>query len=184
MKKFSVKTIVAIGIGAALFFVLSSYISIPTPIPNVKFSVHYPVIAVMAMLFGPLAGLLMGLIGHFLGDLVAGWGVWWSWVAGSAFFGFVMGLVGKKIRLNEGEFGVKGAIIFNVAQIITHLIAWGVIAPGLDILIYNEPVEKIFLQGAVGSIGNIISTGIVGTLLCIAYVATRPKKGSLTKDEK
>ena len=33
MQKFSVKTIVAIGIGAALFFVLHTYVAIPTPIP-------------------------------------------------------------------------------------------------------------------------------------------------------
>ena len=39
MKNFSVKTIVAIGIGAALFFVLSSYVAIPTPVPNLKISV-------------------------------------------------------------------------------------------------------------------------------------------------
>lgn len=183
MKKFSVKTIVAIGIGAALFFVLASYVAIPTPIPNTKISVQYPVLAVLSMLFGPAAGVLIGLIGHFLTDLAGGWGVWWSWVAGSAFFGLVMGVVGRKIRLNEGEFGIKGAVVFNVAQIITHLISWGLIAPGLDILIYNEPVEKIFLQGAVGSIGNIVSTAIVGTLLCIAYVAARPKKGSLQKED-
>lgn len=55
MKNFAVKTIVAIGIGAALFFVLSTYIAIPTPVPNLKLSVHYPVVGVMAMLFGPLA---------------------------------------------------------------------------------------------------------------------------------
>lgn len=118
MKNFAVKTIVAIGIGAALFFVLSTYIAIPTPIPNLKLSVHYPVIGVMAMLFGPLAGCLMGLI-----------------------------------------------------------------APGLDILIYNEPVEKIFLQGAVGSVGNILSTAVVGTILCFAYASTRAKKGSLKKED-
>lgn len=155
MKNFAVKTIVAIGIGAALFFVLSTYIAIPTPIPNLKLSVHYPVIGVMAMLFGPLAGCLMGLIGHFLSDLASGW----------------------------GEFGVKGAVIFNVVQIIAHLISWGLIAPGLDILIYNEPVEKIFLQGAVGSVGNILSTAVVGTILCFAYASTRAKKGSLKKED-
>ena len=183
MKNFAVKTIVAIGIGAALFFVLSTYIAIPTPIPNLKLSVHYPVIGVMAMLFGPLAGCLMGLIGHFLSDLASGWGVWWSWVAGSAFFGLAMGFVGYKIDLSKGEFGVKGAVIFNVVQIIAHLISWGLIAPGLDILIYNEPVEKIFLQGAVGSVGNILSTAVVGTILCFAYASTREKKGSLKKED-
>ena len=33
-KKFSVKTIVAIGIGAALFFVCGRFIAIPSPVPN------------------------------------------------------------------------------------------------------------------------------------------------------
>ena len=183
MKNFSVKTIVAIGIGAALFFVLSSYVAIPTPVPNLKISVHYPVVAVMSMLFGPVAGFLMSLIGHFLSDLASGWGVWWSWIAGSAFFGLVMGLLGYKLKLSKGDFGVKGAVIFNVVQIIAHLIAWGFIAPGLDILVYDEPAEKIFLQGAVGSVGNILSTAIVGTILCFAYAATRAKKGSLKAEK-
>ena len=183
MKKFSIKTIVAIGIGAALFFVLSTYIAIPTPLPNLKLSVHYGTMAVMSMLFGPMAGALMNLIGHFLGDLAGGWCVWWSWIAGYTFFGFANGLLGKKVRLDDGEFGVKGIILFNVAQVVAHLIAWGLIAPGLDILLYSEPVEKIFLQGAMGSAGNIVSTAVVGTLLCIAYVAARPKKGSLQKED-
>ena len=94
-----------------------------------------------------------------------------------------MGLLGKKVRLDDGEFGTKGIILFNVAQVVAHLIAWGLIAPGLDILLYSEPVEKIFLQGAMGSAGNIVSTAVVGTLLCIAYVAARPKKGSLQKED-
>ena len=38
MKKFSVKSIVAIGIGAALFFVLGRFVAIPSPVPNVNIS--------------------------------------------------------------------------------------------------------------------------------------------------
>ena len=41
MKKFSVKTIVAIGIGAALFFVLGRFVAIPSPVPNTSISVQY-----------------------------------------------------------------------------------------------------------------------------------------------
>ncbi len=85
--------------------------------------------------------------------------------------------------MSKGDFGVKGVIIFNIVQIIAHLIAWGLIAPGLDILIYDEPAEKIFLQGAVGSVGNILSTAIVGTILCFAYASTRAKKGSLKAEK-
>lgn len=183
MKKNGVKTIVAIGIGAALFYVLSTYIAIPTPIPNLKFSVHYGVMAVMAILFGPVAGFLMCFIGHALGDLIAGWGVWWSWVICSGFFGFVMGLMGKFIKLDEGEFGTKGAVIFNLGQIVAHAVAWILIAPTLDILMYAEPANKVFIQGVGGAACNIVGTAIVGTLLCFAYVAARPKKGSLQKEE-
>ena len=173
MQKLSIKTIVAVGIGAALFFVLHTYVAIPTPIPNTRISFDYPILAVLSLLFGPVAGVLIGIIGHALSDLVYG-SIWWSWVAGSAFFGLAMGFVGTKLKL---------AVIFNIAQAVAHLISWGLIAPALDILIYSEPADKIFLQGAVGSAGNILSTAIVGTLLCIAYVAARPKKGSLTKED-
>lgn len=183
MQKLSVKTIVAIGIGAALFFVLGKFAAIPTPIPNVTISLQFPVLAIMALIFGPVAGLLIGLIGHFLIDLVAGWGVWWSWVICSGIFGLLMGLLGKKVCLDEGEFGKKGAIAFNVTQVIAHLVAWAVFAPVLDILIYSEPANKVFVQGATSFAANIVTTGIVGTILCFAYVAARPKKGSLKKED-
>lgn len=63
MKKLSVKSVVAIGIGAALFFVLGK-ISIPTPVPNTYISLQYAVQAVFAMLFGPIAGLYRSVPGY------------------------------------------------------------------------------------------------------------------------
>ena len=45
MKKFSVKSIVAIGIGAALFFVLGRFVAIPSPVPNVNICVQYGLLA-------------------------------------------------------------------------------------------------------------------------------------------
>ena len=76
MKKFSVKTMVAIGIGAALFFVLGRYVAIPSPVPNTTISVQYGLLAFMAVVYGPIAGALIGLIGHALIDFSAGWGIW------------------------------------------------------------------------------------------------------------
>lgn len=73
MKKFSVKTIVAIGIGAALFFVLGRFVSIPSPVPNTTINVQYGLLAFMSVIYGPLAGALMGLIGHALIDFSFGW---------------------------------------------------------------------------------------------------------------
>lgn len=79
MKKLSVKTVVAIGIGAALFFVLGK-LAIPSPVPNTNISLQYAIQAVFATLFGPIAGLLIGFIGHTLIDATS-YGPWWSWIS-------------------------------------------------------------------------------------------------------
>lgn len=182
MKKFSVKTIVAIGIGAALFFVLGRFVSIPSGIPDTNISIQYGVLAFIAAVFGPIAGLLAGLIGHFFIDFSFGWGVWWSWVIASAFFGFCMGIATRKMKIDEGEFGKKDILVFNLSQIVCHLLAWVGIAPCLDILMYGEPANKVFVQGLVGGGINILATLIVGTILCVAYAAAKPKKGSLKEE--
>ncbi len=182
MKKLSVKTIVAIGIGAALFFVLGRFVAIPSPVPNTNISIQYGLLAFIAAVFGPIAGALAGLIGHFFIDFSYGWGVWWSWVIASAVFGCLMGIVTLKLKIDEGEFGVKGIITFNIGQAISHVVAWVVVAPVLDILMFQEPANKVFLQGVTGAIINIITTAIVGTLVCLAYSKAIPKKGSLSEE--
>ena len=182
MKKFSVKTIVAIGIGAALFFVLGRFVAIPSGVPDTNISIQYGVLAFVSAVFGPIAGLLAGLIGHFFIDFSWGWGVWWSWVIASAFFGCVMGFVAKKLKIEDGIFEKKDILVFNIAQVIAHLLAWAVIAPVLDIVMYAEPANKVFLQGLVSAGINIVATAVVGTLLCLAYAKAKPKKGSLTEE--
>lgn len=182
MKKLSVKSIVAIGIGAALFFVLGRFVAIPSGIPDTNISIQYGVLAFVAGVFGPIPGLLTGLIGHFFIDFSYGWGVWWSWVIASTFFGCAMGFVASKLKIDEGEFGKKDIIVFNVGQIVAHLLSWVLIAPVLDIVMYAEPANKVFIQGLVSAGINIVATAIVGTLLCVAYAAAIPKKGSLKEE--
>ena len=182
MKKFSVKTIVAIGIGAALFFVLGRFVSIPSPVPNTTINVQYGLLAFMAVVYGPIAGALIGLIGHALIDFSFGWGIWWSWVLASAAFGALMGIAGTTRKLRK-EIGKETILPFNVSQVICHILAWGAIAPALDIAIYQEPMEKLFAQGLMAGVGNAVTTAIVGTLLCVAYAAAKPKAGSLNKED-
>ena len=76
----------------------------------------------------------------------------------------------------------KGLVKFNISQVIGHILCWGVVAPILDILMYNEPLEKLFAQGLFAGIANSVTTAIIGSLLCIAYAATRTKEGSLSKE--
>lgn len=186
MKKSPIVTVVAIGIGAALFFVLGRFVAIPSPVPNTNIAAQYGLLGFMAALFGPFAAMLIGLIGHALIDFSWGGsfgGIWWSWVIASAVCGLIMGLGMKKISLADGVFSKKDFVRFNVAQIIAHVICWAGVAPALDVLIYAEPTEKLVAQGLMAGVANIVTTAVIGSLLCAAYAAARPKKGSL-KEEK
>ena len=175
----SVKTVVAIGIGAALFFVLNRFAGIPTGIPNVNLSFGYAILAVFAAIFGPIAGLFIGFIGHMLVDLTFGWGVWWSWVISSGILGCAIGFFFLLYKIQQGGFGIKEAVIFNIVQIAANAAVWGAIAPTLDILIYKEPAEKVYLQGIVAGATNAVIILILGTLLIFGYTKTIAKSGSL-----
>jgi len=179
--KVNTKTIVATGIGAAIFMLLFMYVKIPSPIPETSFQTAYGLSAFLATLFGPIAGALMSFIGHALSDAVQYGSPWWSWVIASGVSGFIFGFAFKRTKVEEGEFKGKDILTFNVIQIIGNAISWILVAPVLDILIYQEPVNLVFVQGFTAFIMNSISAGVIGTLLLIAYAATRTKKGSLTK---
>ncbi|CRK82338.1 ECF-type riboflavin transporter substrate-binding protein [Neobacillus massiliamazoniensis] len=181
--KLTTKTIVAIGIGTAVFVILGRFASIPTGIPNTTIETSYAFLALMAVIFGPIAGGLIGLIGHSLKDAIFYGSPWWSWVVVSAFVGFLIGLLTRKIKIEDGEFGAKQIISFNITQVLVQAIGWVLIAPTLDILIYAEPANKVFVQGIVAGTSNIVTVGIIGTFFLLAYAKTRSKSGSLEKEE-
>ena len=182
MKNTSIKTVVAIGIGAALFFVLGRFVAIPSGVPNTNISLQYAVLGLLAAMYGPVAGGLIGFIGHTLIDLSWGGSPWWSWVIASAFVGVVVGLFAKKIAIEEGTFGKKEVITFAIANVVANVVAWLGIAPVLDILIYAEPANKVFAQGVMAAVVNSLTAVIVGALLAAAYAKTIAKKGSLDKE--
>jgi energy-coupling factor transport system substrate-specific component len=179
--KVTTKTIVATGLGAAIFTLLFMYVKVPSPIPETSFQTAYGLSAFFATLFGPIAGGLIAFIGHALSDAVQYGSPWWSWVIASGVASFVYGFAYKRTKVEEGEFKIKDIVSFNVIQVIGNAVAWIAVAPVLDIVIYKEPANLVFTQGVVAAMMNSISAGVIGTLLLIAYAATRMKKGSLSK---
>lgn len=173
--------IVAVGIGAAVFFILGRFLSIPIGIPNTSLETTYPFLALMSALFGPVVGGLIGLIGHGVKDLLT-YGLWISWVISSGITGFGYGLAAKKINISNGIFEKSDIIRFNIGQLLTNIVAWAVVAPVLDILIYSEPANKVFVQGIVAALTNSLSVAILGTLLIIAYTKTQTAENSLRRD--
>ncbi len=181
--KFGIKEVVAIGIGTALFVVLTN-VQIPFGIiPNTALQSRVAILTFFAAVFGPVVGGAIGLIGHALGDALFYGGVWWSWVFPDAVYGILIGLFVKKYAIKEGGFNKKAIVYFNVVQIIANAIAWIVVAPVLDILIYSEPANKVFMQGILAFVGNIVVAGVLGTLLAVAYSKVGAKSSSLTKED-
>ncbi|MDR2193613.1 MAG: ECF-type riboflavin transporter substrate-binding protein [Treponema sp.] len=181
-KLISVKTVVAIGIGSAIMFVLMRFVALPSGIPNTNFNLSPAIVAVFAAIFGPVAGLFIGFIGHTLTDLT--WGSpWWSWIIADALFGFLIGIFWKLYKVDEGAFTLPKVLIFNIVQIFANAAAWIIVAPLLDILIYQEPSDKVFVQGAVAGALNAAVVLILGTILLVGYSRTRVKAGSLKQGE-
>lgn len=180
---FKTKTIVATGLGAAIFTLLFMYVKVPTWVPETDIQTAYGVGAFFAALFGPIAGGLIAIIGHALSDAVQYGSIWWSWVIASGVSCFITGLVYPKLKVDEGEFGGKDILKFNIYQVIGNVIAWLIVAPVLDIVIYAEPANLVFVQGAVAALTNAISAGVIGSILLVIYGKTRAKKGSLSKEE-
>ena len=181
--KFGIKEVVATGIGVALFVVLTE-IQIPLVIvPNTALQPRMAVLAFLSAVFGPVVGAIVGFLGHALGDALFYGSVWWSWVVPEAVVGAVIGLFVKKYAIQEGGFGGKNIATFNIMQVAANAVAWIVVAPVLDIIIYAEPANKVFAQGALAFVGNILVIGILGTLLCIGYSKIFAKSGSLEKED-
>lgn len=183
MKNFPIlpiKNVVAIGIGSAVFLVLGRFGSIPTGIPNTNLEVAYAFLALMAIIYGPISGFLIGFIGHALKDILFYGTPWFSWVIASAVVGLIVGLSYKFVSLEN--FNKKEILKLNLFQILGNIISWIIIAPVLDILVYSEPSNKVFIQGVFASISNILTIAIIGTSLILIYSKSLIKKGSLSKE--
>ena len=182
--KIGIKEVVAMGIGTALFVVLTN-VQIPIfVVPNTFIQPRMAILAFLAAVFGPIVGAVVGFAGHALGDAFFYGSVWWSWVIPDAVVGAAIGFFAKKFAVKQGGFGsLKNIIIFNVVQIIVNAVAWIVVAPVLDILIYSEPANKVFAQGVVAFLLNIIAIGILGSLFLVAYSKIEGGSSNLKAEE-
>lgn len=183
MKKslFSTKIMVATGLGTALFIVLFSFVRIPTPIPNTDLQIAYGIAGFFGAIFGPICGFLLAFLGHALSDIIKYGSAYWSWVIASGVYALIAGLAYWAIK-DFTNLTKKDVVTFSVIQVVAHAVAWIVVAPTLDILIYSEATGLAFSQGFLAFGTNSISSVLVGALLLVAYSKTQVKKGSLSKD--
>ena len=173
MKNKTVNTIAAVIVGALLFFLTGRFVLLKELAGSGDLSAQFGLLAFLAALFGPVAGALAGLAGQMLIDISFGWGVWWDTAVAAACFGLLAGLFTRGLKLREGRFGLKGAVVFNTAQICAHAISWGIICPALRVLIYAAPAKEAFRSGLSLAVVPVVTTALIGTILCVVYAGSQ-----------
>lgn len=183
MKKITAKTVVLIAIGAALYGVGGlPMFGIPV-FAGTTLKPAMAILAIFAALFGPVVGFLVGILGHLITDLFAGWGVWLTWVLGSGIVGIVIGLFPMltKERLEKGDFPVKDIIIFVLLALVGNFVGYSISA-FLDFLIYAEPASKVIAQQLIIASTNTVMIGIIGSIVLV-ILAKRNRQSSNLSEE-
>ena len=173
MKYLTAKRVGTIAAGAVLFFLLGAFVMIPSPIDTVNICLQYGPLAFLAAVCGPLTGCMVGLLGHIAIDLYFG-ELCWSWILASSAFGSLLGVLSKVLRLGTPD--RDHLIRFNLCQVAVHVVCWAGIAPVLEILLYNENMDRIFEQGLTAALSNAVTTAIVGSALLAARAALRRRQ--------
>ncbi|MCI5629972.1 MAG: ECF-type riboflavin transporter substrate-binding protein [Clostridium sp.] len=178
MIKLDTKTRVTIGVAAALYGALG-FVGIPIG-PNTQLKPAVALLTIFSALFGPLVGFSMGFIGHMLTDMIAGWGIWWGWVASSGIMGLFMGFVFKckKFSVKDGlcsKFHVAYLIVTGMIGIILAFL----FAAGFDVVVMGEPLDKMHIQAGLAIFTNAIVFLGIGVPTILGFVRANKKNSNL-----
>lgn len=181
-KPMSTKTVVAIGIGAALYAALS-FIEIPVG-PNTGFRLAIAVISIFGAFFGPTAGFLVGFLGHALHDAFFYGSVWWSWVFMSAMLGFFAGFVqlDKKFDPLSGSCSRLNMLSMYIWSTV-GMVVGSILAYFGDVYLYGEPAQKLFIQITLANICNLVVIFVIGIPAVALIAKSKSKSKGLVKEE-
>lgn len=178
---FSTKNVVAIGIGAALYSVLSG-VAIPVG-PNTSLRIAVALLTIFGAIFGPVVGFFVGFVGHALNDMIMWGSVWFSWVFLSAVIGLFGGMItlDPSFSLETGHVTKKHIFKMYIYAILGMIFA-GLAAYVGDVYFYGEPAKKVWIQIALATATDFIVTSTLGIPLILG-IASRKRKYSNLKIE-
>jgi uncharacterized membrane protein len=114
-------------------------------------------------------GLAVGALGETALGL-AGAGLWWSVSVAASLAGFGTGLLSHGAYRRRLGGGALGACL--AAGLVAHTVAWVVVCPALDMLLYREAFDNLIRRGLFTALANILTADVAGTLL-LAFLGRR-----------
>jgi energy-coupling factor transport system substrate-specific component len=124
--------------------------------------------------YGPWVGLLAGIIGNTLGDMLTGWGVFWNWSVGSGLMGMIPGLIMAAINDFRARNDIMKAVGWGTLGIIVGMLFASLtemFVGGIDL---NTALLGYFVPAF---LGNLIVTVILLPILMIAFAAVAARRG-------
>ena len=175
MKDGIVKTIVYTIVGIVAMTLLMKLTSITTPFVGVYIQFAYGFLALFAGIAGAVPAAIVGFSGHVLFDLLNTDHLWISWALSSGALGFIFGFAIRRNSLRKGVFTRHDMIRFNVVQAVVNIAIFGLIAPTLDVLFYQQSTIIVFTQGWIASVVNLLTVAVVGTITLRLYAQYKLK---------
>lgn len=160
------KQITYIGIGIALYIVISMLLNIPL-IGNIRLDCGYIVYAVYLALFG-WQGIIVGVVGCFIkGYISDGW-VPVTWMIGQLIIGITCSITFKK---------VKNKLLQVIIMVLSVFLGIAIVSSGLSAWIFKLPLGLKIFKGCVASVTD------AGAMVIGFIIADRIKKYVATNNE-
>lgn len=170
------KTILYTVLGIGIMTTLMTLTSITTPIEGVYIQLAYGYLALFAGVAGAIPAAIVGFTGHVLFDLINTDHLWLSWALSTGVLGFVFGFAIRRKSLRQGVFSRHDMVRFNVVQAAVNIAIFGLIAPTLDVLFYQQATTIVFTQGWIASIVNLLTVAVFGTITLKLYANSKLKQ--------
>lgn len=146
------------------------------------FQMSVPVIAIVAVFFGPVSGLLCGVGGVLLVNVIFETSISYPSVIVLGLYGFILGLYFGKMHYDPADFSLRTIIDFNAVQITSGILVAMLLLPLLLFLMTNQSLYESVYLGAKQTVGNAVIVGILcpAIMFAVSLVKGRQKKGRRT----
>lgn len=179
--KWSTRTVVTIGVGAALYGA-TSWIGIPITV-DTQIRPAIALLAIFGALFGPIVGFIAGFIGHVINDFITYGTVWWGWALGSGITAASMGLIYlvKDFNPMDGEVKKKHFVQFFLYGVLGIFVSL-VFSFLFDIYVMGEPNDKMVVQVIAAGAANLAVFIVLGLPAVWAFAKRNRNNTNLSVD--
>ncbi len=129
------------------------------------------VVAICAVLFGPAAGLIGGMSGEILINMVYGQTIGYSDIVAMGLYGLFLGLYFGRMHFNLQKFDLQSFLDFTMVQILAGVFITIFFIPMVNFLTGNGKLSDLVISGTKNAVGNSLLVGIVCPLVMMIVSA-------------